>query len=398
MLKISKLKPYYAASFFALVISISPVLALVHPSLSSALQIFLFLIILIIAYKFKLVKKSHFLVLLLIVSFIFLQNIISKTNFSQVQLSIFRFVIIPYTILYSFLLSKFYNKSFLNTFYLYFLINLLILYYRAFFDFTFFNTIYFDINEKYSDLYSIGRELWRPSNLSSAIVFSIELVLFISIQLFVGKKNKIFKFFILSSIIPLLLMFSRSSWFIISLCLIYYFFKNKKYFVITFSSTIILYLGSYFSTTSAFIDLITFKESSYASRFSSYSESFNYFVNDSVNKIFFGNGAGYSNLDITNSGSFAMYVENFHLSVLYDYGVFIFLLWIFFNLYSIYLFKKIKTKIFFLTLSLLMITNFFSSSLSSFPVQIFYQIILLYGYGHFFNFKTKKNTNYVHKT
>ena len=387
-------KSYYIASIFALIISISPVISLIHPNLVSILQIILFSIILFIAFKTKLVRVSHLVGIILILGILSVQNIFVPRSSLQLQISVFRFILIPFTIFYSFLLSKYYNKSFLDTFYLYFFINLAILYYRAFFDYTFFNLVYFDISDKYADLYTIGMDLWRPSNLSSAIVFSIELVIFLVLQLFLGTKNKLFYTFAFISVIPIIIMHSRSSWLIMSSCILYYYINKRKYFILTGLISVFLFVMSYLSLDSFLIDFLTFKEVSYSSRFNSHSESLKTFLNDSVGKLFFGNGTGYSNLDLNNNGSFGVYVENFHLSVLYDQGVFILLIWFLFNLYNIYLFKRIKKKYISILLILLMITNLFSSSLTSFPVQIFYQIILLYGYSSYYNFKNKNNISY----
>ena len=389
MIKISNFKPYYIASFFAIISSLSPAINVISPISVSIFQIALTILVVIITLKLKLITKTHFIILLCVFSILLIQQVFRGGSSFNFELSVFKFLIIPCIVYYSYLIAKFYNVNFLNTFYIYFIINIIIVYYRAFFDYSFFGLMSFDAFDKFADSYEVGQILWRPSNLSSAIIFSVELVIFLFLQYF-SESNRIkLLFFSIASIVPILAMQSRSSWVILSLGIIFILLKKKKYFFLSLITLFSTYLLYRFEIILKVINFFTFNEKSFSSRFNSVYDSIQWFVESPINKILFGNGTGFANYKTPGTDNFGVYVENFHLSILFDQGLLIFIVWILFNIYCLYRFTRNKNSLS-IILFFVLLSNSFSSSLTVFTLQIFYTLIIIIGFS-----VTKLNKSHV---
>jgi hypothetical protein len=277
----------------------------------------------------------------------------------------------------------------LNTFYIYFIINIIIVYYRSFFDYTFFGILSSNVFEKFADSYAVGEALWRPSNLSSAIVFSVELVIFLFLQYFSESNRRKLLFISIASIVPILVMQSRSSWVILSLGIIFILLKKKKYFFLSLITLFSTYLLFKFEIILKVINLFTFNEESYSTRFNSVYGSIQWFVESPLNKILFGNGTGFANYKTPGTDNFGVYVENFHLSILFDQGLLIFIVWILFNIYCLFRFTRNKNSLS-IILFFVLLSNSFSSSLTVFTLQMFYTLIIVIGFN-----VTKLNKSHV---
>lgn len=378
-MRISTFRPYYIASAFAIISSLSPAIVTLISVPVSVLQSFLAVIIVLITYKLRLIRVRHMMPIILVIIVFSIQQALRGGSFFSLQLSIIKFIILPIIVYYSYLLSDYYRVSLLDTFYPYFFLNLTIVYYRAFFDYTFFGIVTVDGMKQFADSYEVGELLWRPSNLSSAIVFSVEVVIFFGLQYFTKGLTKRLMYLGLFSVIPLIVMRSRSSWVILAVLIVYALVNRGKYFLLLAITTISVYIFWKFDFLSGVIEILTMNEVSFVSRFNSITDSVSIFFDSSLNKIFFGYSTGYSNFILPGYNSFNFYVENFHLSLLFDQGILVFLLWIFYNIYSILIFSfnKIHTSI--LLISVL-ITNSFSSSLTVFTLQMFYILIIVVGF------------------
>lgn len=389
MIKISNFKPYYIASVFAIISSLSPAINVFSPISVSNFQIALTILVVIITLKLKLITNTHFIILLCVFSILLIQQVFRGGNSFNFELSVFKFLIIPCIIYYSYLIAKFYNVNFLNTFYIYFIINIIIVYYRSFFDYTFFGILSSNVFEKFADSYTVGEALWRPSNLSSAIVFSVELVIFLFLQYFSESNRRKLLFISIASIVPILVMQSRSSWVILSLGIIFILLKKKKYFFLSLITLFSTYLLFKFEIILKVIYLFTFNEESYSTRFNSVYGSIQWFVESPLNKILFGNGTGFANYKTPGTDNFGVYVENFHLSILFDQGLLIFIVWILFNIYCLFRFTRNKNSLS-VILFFVLLSNSFSSSLTVFTLQMFYTLIIIIGFN-----VTKLNKSHV---
>tara|TARA_B110000971_G_scaffold87312_1_gene89704 strand:+ start:4398 stop:5567 length:1170 start_codon:yes stop_codon:yes gene_type:complete len=389
MIKISNFKPYYIASVFAIISSLSPAINVFSPISVSNFQIALTILVVIITLKLKLITNTHFIILLCVFSILLIQQVFRGGNSFNFELSVFKFLIIPFIIYYSYLIAKFYKVNFLNTFYIYFIINIIIVYYRSFFDYTFFGILYSNVFEKFADSYVVGEALWRPSNLSSAIVFSVELVIFLFLQYFSESNRRKLLFISIASIVPILVMQSRSSWVILSLGIIFILLKKKKYFFLSLITLFSTYLLFKFEIILKIINLFTFNEESYSTRFNSVYGSIQWFVESPSNKILFGNGTGFANYKNPGTDNFGVYVENFHLSILFDQGLLIFIVWILFNIYCLFRFTRNKNSLS-IILFFVLLSNSFSSSLTVFTLQMFYTLIIIIGFN-----VTKLNKSHV---
>ena len=389
MIKISNFKPYYIASVFAIISSLSPAINVFSPISVSNFQIALTILVVIITLKLKLITNTHFIILLCVFSILLIQQVFRGGNSFNFELSVFKFLIIPFIIYYSYLIAKFYKVNFLNTFYIYFIINIIIVYYRSFFDYTFFGILSSNVFEKFADSYVVGEALWRPSNLSSAIVFSVELVIFLFLQYFSESNRRKLLFISIASIVPILVMQSRSSWVILSLGIIFILLKKKKYFFLSLITLFSTYLLFKFEIILKIINLFTFNEESYSTRFNSVYGSIQWFVESPSNKILFGNGTGFANYKTPGTDNFGVYVENFHLSILFDQGLLIFIVWILFNIYCLFRFTRNKNSLS-IILFFVLLSNSFSSSLTVFTLQMFYTLIIIIGFN-----VTKLNKSHV---
>ena len=138
-------------------------------------------------------------------SLLVFQTVANNLNVNALSLGIARFLFLPILACYSAkdIVKK--DIDIFSVFVVYLLINLLIFYVRAFYSYNFFNVL------------DVTLEEWtyRPSNLSNPIIFAIEVAILLSLMIrsTISKQNKII--ISLMVFVPLVLMFSRSSYIII---------------------------------------------------------------------------------------------------------------------------------------------------------------------------------------
>lgn len=197
------------AMFYCLTISLSPFLSkFVTKNEYSAFLILILASLVGRVLLDNLIRLRTIVLVSNIMIFIFLQFLICDIASVQLLLGFYRLLIIPLTAYYSLIYMKLNGKKISDVFIPYFIVNLLILYYRAFVDYSFFGSL--TMFGGFEHLYSAGGALYRPSNLTSPIIFSVELAVFLGVLF--HEQGGSPKTFLLtaSSILPFALMRSRS--------------------------------------------------------------------------------------------------------------------------------------------------------------------------------------------
>lgn len=327
-------------------------------------------------------KKNRFSILfaflLVLFFFILIQYFYLNIKSFQVQLGIYRLLIIPFMAFYFVYLSR--SDGFIIIKYLLpvFIFNVLIVYWRVFFDYTFFGLVKIVNFDNISEQFAFGLELWRPSNLESPIVFAIELVSFILLYYYYmgsDKKTRIvFSVFVILSVIPLLVMRSRSSFIIIIGSILLNNLGHKLNLKKLFYLCTFLFLLLFLSPFIDLVSVLSFTDDSYSERSSSLFNTITTFINSPVVNLFFGYGSGHSNFELEENSGFNIYVENYFASFLIDYGLILTLPFVILNLW--YFIRGIFNlrNILFLSFSLLILVNLFSSNLSAYSLSFFYWV------------------------
>jgi hypothetical protein len=225
----------------------------------------------------------------------------------------------------------------------------------------------------------VGITNFRPANLSSPIIFSIELVIVLSIFYFENDKRPIFTFLIGFSLLPLVLMQSRSSFVLIIVIVLYSIINKKSAKFLILTSVIFVLVGFVLSDRIHFFSIFNLRNQTYAIRLNSMLSSLVLFMKQDWTKILFGLGVGTTNLIIGGNGQFEFYVENFHLSLLYDSGLVVFCMWVLFNISLLIKATTTRAKHSYLigVIAGLLLINFVSSNLTAYTIQIFYWMMVL---------------------
>lgn len=372
-------KPQYAISMLALIVSLSPFIS----KYLSANLYYLSLILIVLFLLLNVIKKKMLtLTFVIIISFslifLLLQVLFLKISALQIILYMLRYTAIPFVAYYSHRFLELKKVAISRVFYSYFIVNLFIVYIRVFIDYSFFGTLISYSGTIYQNFYSMGGANFRPSNLNSPIIFSIELVCFIMLLYIENAPRKETRLFVLFSVLPLLLMRSRSSYVLLVLFTLISFMKKKNYIKLISASTI-GGIALYFTNIGKqVLAVITFNDDSYAVRITSVLNSINIFIFENLVTILFGFGIGYSNYELIPGEGYNIYVENFHMSLLYDMGIFVFAAWIFFNSTLIFISFSSRIKIMRQYIAIIigiLLVNIFSSNLSAYTVQIVYWIV-----------------------
>lgn len=375
MLIITRKKRYYYPMVLCLIISIS---SLLDEKYYFLLFGFITLVILYdLIQNNENIKRNHFLFIMIIPFFLLFQSIFIHITYQQNILSIFRYLILPFIAYAQILYLKRYEVKYSTVFLPYFIINLGVLYYRAVVDYSFMGYVETYKGTIYESLYTFGGSGYRPSNLNSPIIFSIELVIFIYLLYLENKdKKKYFIFFLVLAIPALYLMSSRSSYVLITFFVLYQLIQEKRYkafFILTVLSLVLLISDV---KDIRFFSFLDYQNGSYGIRFDSVVTTIKKFALESTANILLGKGAGTANLFLGSGKNLIYYTENFHISVLVDEGVIGFLFWIFVNAYCVFLsFKKRRQYLGIIIIGLLLI-NFMSSNLTSYTIQFIYYALL----------------------
>lgn len=374
-----------AAMFYCLFVSLSPFLRLhISETEHYILLILIFSLLVARAIIDRLIRSQIVIIVLSLLSFISLQLIVSDMSSKQLMLSFVRLLIIPITAYYSVFYIRLNKKKISDVFLPYFIVNLFILYYRSFVDYSFFGAI--RIFEGFEQLYSVGGVLYRPSNLSSPIIFSVELAVFLAVVL--HEQGRGLKFFLLSgiSIVPFILMRSRSGLVLLIFLIVTKLLSGKKFRTILLAASLLAILILMFGQNLYILSVFDFAESSYVKRGHSILEALQTIGTYEVKYLLLGKGSGSANTYMSQAGSsYELYVENFFISILNDYGIVFNAILIFFTIYVITL--TLTTNIYnkersFFTFAFMgiLLTNFLASNLSLFTVQMIYWVTFFMSY------------------
>lgn len=296
-----------------------------------------------------------FIIIILLAQLIFVTS--DLLSFGQ---GIFRFLLMPIAVFSIVVFLKQKNINSYVFFRFYFILNLAIFYYRAIFDYSFFG-FYDGFDAEF---------FYRPSNLSSPIIFAIELSIWLGI---IFQKGKNITLWFLLIVPALILMHSRSSFIIVLLILIFYYFKNLKKINVLLYSIFLLITAVYFIDYEIIESIVNFKSSHYQKRFSSVANVLNLISEFSVGEFLF--GLGYGVTIGGNSYANAVYLENGILSIFIENGLFLFLLFIF-ALFFLFFKYFNRPNVFFVILISVIITNLFASNITS--NTVFFFILYLY--------------------
>lgn len=370
--------PYLAILTLFLTISFGPIInSYITMSFSYAYQLVVLIFILYTAVSRKMINKKILLAQWAVFLYILLQVYFVRINLEQVYLSVYRLLFIPTISFYSYQLLKINNKK-LSDISIYYLIpNLMVLYYRAFIDYSFFGIIDDYSNTIYSSHYSFGGANFRPSSLQSPIVFSVELIVLLFLYLFEKGNNKIFKFLVLLSVLPIFLMRSRTSVVLLLLLLIYHLMseKNIKGIIAVNLTSVLLFI---INKTHNIFKVFLNNDLNIDNRFNTIKNFSNNFENQNLVYQIFGKGIGTTNIVLSTTGKMGLYVENFHLSILYDLGICVFLIWIIFNLaILLHSYNNRGIRMYSIILLGLLLINFLASNLTSYTLQMIYIYIIM---------------------
>lgn len=358
-------KTQYTITLVLMISSLSPILTqYISNGMYNILYIYIFLVLLYYAKLNKQIKLTKgLLIYLLGTGIILIINILSvNVRVEQIVLFATRFYIFPFIAYVSVKYMKEKNKTISSIFLLYFLVNIAIVYYRIFIDFSV-GGLFFNIGPDHP--------MFRPSNLNSPIVFSIELAVFIVIYMIENNKFIYKCGFLIIIVIPMISMSSRSSLVFLALLLIVIIYKRIK------NKRIIIFFSIFSLWITCFLSLFIIKIDSMLERFISIGGAFKSIYENKILFLLFGRGSGVASIATMESGIGEVYVENFFMTLLIEYGVLLFLVFIIFNFISL----KQKKIIFVDDISRfiivgIFIVNLISSNLSANSVQLLYWFLI----------------------
>ncbi|WP_163929934.1 hypothetical protein [Paraferrimonas sp. SM1919] len=362
---------------FLLIVSVGPLIKSLTGVESTSLVYFFYWFI---YFSFIIVRQRYlanlFSLLLIVVVLIllFFQMLIVDVSLVSAFMGGARFVIIPIMACYAAreIVNK--NLDLVNVLLVYFVINILIFYIRAFYSYDFFGVMDIEVKEW----------TYRPSNLSNPIIFSIEVAIFLAMvmcsQLHV--KNKTFIYAIM--VVPLFLMFSRSSYIIIFLFSLFYLVYNKRYIsLLLFSVASFLIMYIYYESMGKLpyvLSVFDYEAGAYDTRFTSMINALSHISELNVSELLFGTGSGTASQHGNSNGLEAFYVENSFVSLVIENGVVFFLLYFFSLLYLIFNTTACGVGIYYTVIVLsVSLTNFFSANLTVVSVQLLYWLVFFYG-------------------
>jgi hypothetical protein len=375
----------YLITIFFFCLTNSTLVNLVYEGLSNLLIILICIFAIADLLKNTTLRSYYFfLFLALLFLFNLFQYELLNIESFQFQLGFYRFFILPLVAYYSVYLTRVSVFKLTDFLFPVILFNIIIVYWRIFFDYTFFGLITLGDLENIGEVYSFGTDFWRPSSLESPIIFSIELSLFVFYyyhQKVLTSKDKInFNILIFFTIIPFLAMRSRSAFIILLGAFFLHFFLNNFRFHKVLYFVIFILIVFPISVYLGLDNVIMLTDDSYSVRGNSLSDSLTQFLNSPTINILFGFGSGHSNFELEEYSGFNVYVENFFASFLIDYGILLTFPFLILNL-LLFLTGIINSKnILKISISLFLLVNFFSSNLTAYSLQFFYWILLFEGY------------------
>ena len=249
-----------------------------------------------------------------------MQTLISNDLAAGV-LCIFRYTLIP---LFAYLACIEFRKSgkHIGSLLLpYLIVNLMIFYLRAFYSYDFFGVL--DV--------ALEEWMYRPSNLASPIIFAIEVAIALSLLMIADLKNGYKIIIVMTCIIPLLLMHSRSAGVIILIAALFYtilYYPKFWLFLI-----LVLLLGLIMVDFDKFelpyfFSIFDTNEASYGSRFDSIRITLDYFLQKPSLIQFIGLGTLAASQSASSIGREMLYIESGVIAVLVEQGLLVFCIFI----------------------------------------------------------------------
>jgi hypothetical protein len=366
---------YISLAIFLILISISPLLRLLLDMQSTSSIYVIYLLIFFIGVFLRGNQRLNLVriyFVLIIFMFFIIQAFNIEFNLKTLSLSVMQVLFIPLIAYYGAYDMRKKNVDIFSVFIAYLLINYFIFYTRAFFDYNFFGVLDAEL----------AAWMYRPSNLTTPIIFSIEVAILLSLMIQSQLKNSYKIMLLLISVAPLILMHSRSAYIIIFISYTFFLLREKKYTAL-FYLIIVLILASsaYFYVAEKVPYFFTlFEFESYGSRVSSLLNSVDFISKMEIVNIFFGLGAGSSSHYTASNIVDVIYVENAFISMIIEHGIIVFIGYIFSLLY--YIIKtglKGDSAYFFVIIISLWIVNMMSASLTVMSVSILYWTIYFYG-------------------
>lgn len=370
-------KPYYGTLATLIIISLGPAIdSSVGSNIKFGVIAAIFIVVAINAIgHYKVASYALvFMVLALLKEMIGMALGFTMQSF---MLSIYVYVIIFGIAYFNFLDIKARRINFWDQYKIYVIICLVIQFYRAIFDFSFFGlaTMKGDgiIGQ---ELYEFGGELFRPSSLQGCIVYAIELGIFIGITIVkegINKKNSVI---LILSTVGLLLTYSRSGLLIFLVSVVYYLIKSKKFSVLP---VILLAFVAYMLAAIGYGDRINefldFGSETYQARLTSISMVSNKIFNFDLKDFIFGVGYGMANY-VDENGAITYYVENYFISLIINSGFITLIMMVFYSIYVIIegIRKKLVDTLLF---GMLLVVNFLACSLLTYSVQILFWMLSL---------------------
>jgi len=362
---------------FLLLVSLGPLLKVVLGIQSTGIVYTYYFGVFFIALILREHRKLSLIgicLILALLGLLFLQSLTNNLNINALSLGISRFIFLPILACYAAkdIVKK--DTDIFSVFVIYLLINFLIFYIRAFYSYNFF------------DIMDVSLEEWtyRPSNLSNPIIFAIEVAVLLSLMI---RSNISFRYKIIVSIlsvIPLALMFSRSSYVIILVNYVFFLVYSRKFVTLFWSGMISIFVGAivfYITGELPYIvSILDYNAGAYGTRMSSMSESLNFVAEMDITSLLIGLGSGSASQHGAGHGMEMVYVENAFISLVIENGLFLLIGYIL-SLMYFYFRTGLKggSACYFVILLSIGLINLFSASLTVLSVQTLYWTIYFYG-------------------
>mgnify|MGYP006078702617 CR=1 FL=1 len=368
---------YVAYASFLLIVSISPLVKYLLGVQTISLFYAIFLVGIIFASIIRdkgRINKIMIFFGLGIALLLLIQQLVVGFEFAFLALGLVKLLMLP--LLGYFVAKELHakNHDLFSVLFFYILINLAIFYFRAFFEYTFFGIL--DV--------SIEEWVYRPSNLTSPIIFAIEVVIIIALM-YVSDVPKWRKICLLGLIfLPLILMQTRAAMLLLALMTVAYLIYSKQFrsiVILSITSVIIVFLFWILSGEMPYIfSIFSYDGGAYGKRASSIADTLDIYSEFGVLKMLIGAGSGLASQHASSFGHEAIYVENGLLALLVENGLLFFIMFI-----GALAYYPLRTRLvgisgyLYFLLFLIVVINIFSASLTTLSIQALFWLIYFYG-------------------
>jgi hypothetical protein len=379
-------QPEHIAMFLALVISLSPFTSrFIADWVYFGLQLCMFLVLVFQCIKEKCTPKWFLLLMIVIIVLQAINTFVCKNqSVRQLLFGMYQYVFLPSFAYLSILSMRRKGMQLGRVMVFYVVINLLIFYWRAFVDYTFFGTNIAGLDWRYIDEYKIGGRygLFRPSNLNTPLSFAVELAVLIAVILWenwaselmpgsalrnnslksVLKNGRFGSIVLLLVSLPVFsLMKTRSGTMLLIflLCTLLISLKKTKLLLrVLVIGTVVLFI---FQDRIYLLTAFSPYEQTYPTRINSIKNSLSLFSQFSLSEQLLGKGVGAANSNLLSDG-FIYYSENFFVAHLINGGILLFVLWLGVTMFL--LFKRTTYNYYRFVIIGILLVNLLASSLS----------------------------------